>query len=138
MQTRKLGLILTGLLLLTTFSPLLAAEKTAETTGLTQSAVIQSMQDLTMEREAFAHGYNWGERAEYPQRLQEYNSQMQAFHLEEQYLRLDLYHLQGDVTAAERTAINIEQLENGIHGTDRQLPRETPVLDSNAAKGGTR
>ncbi len=151
MRKYKWGLILAGSLLLMSTSSLLAAVPEAAAT-LDQTAapkapalidqdeavIIQALRDLATDRETFALGFDWGERAEYPDRLREYNSQMQAFILAEQYLRLDLYRLQGDEKSAQRTALNIDKLENGVPGTDRQLPRDLPPGEAGVVKGGVR
>ena len=139
MRKNKWGLILSGLLLLTTVSPLLAAEVDLSVVQpLDATATILALQNLANERDGWAQSFDWGDRAEYPQRLVIYNYRMKAFQLERLQLQLALYRMQGDAAAAERTEINIDQLVNGIHGTDLQLPRVQPPVEDNSVKGGAR
>lgn len=139
MQKQRWGLVLAGLLLMSMISSLTAADG-AETViqPLDEPAVVSAMQNLLLERDNWSHGFDWGTRAEYPQRLVEYNEQMRNFQLEQLQLQLELYHLQGDQVAAERTANNIDKLVNGIEVTSQNLPRQLPAGEDDSREGGTR
>jgi hypothetical protein len=103
-----------------------------------EPSLVQAMKNLAQERDSWAHDYDWGTRAEYPQRLVEYNEQMKTFQLEQLQLQLELYSLRGDDAAADRTANNIDQLVNGIEGTPQNLSRELPTGEDDSLEGGTK
>ena len=139
MRKYRWGLLLAVLLLLSVTSSLTATDG-AETVLQPQDepTLARAMQNLAIERDSWAQNYDWGSRAEYPQRLLDYNEQMQTFQLEQLQLQLKLYLLGGDEVAADRTANNIDQLVNGIEGTPQNLPRELPVGEDDSLEGGTR
>jgi TolA-binding protein len=139
MRKYRWGLLLAVLLLLSVTSSLTATDG-AETVLQPQDepTLARAMQNLAIERDSWSHSYDWGARAEYPQRLIEYNEQMQTFQLEQLQLQLKLYRLRGNEVAADRTANNIDQLVNGIEGTPQNLPRELPVGEDDSLEGGTR
>jgi len=139
MRKYKWGLILTGLLLMSVTVSLNAADGTEKALQpQDEPAIAKAMQNLSLERDNWALSYDWGAREEYPQRLVEYNEQMQSFQMEHLQLQLQLYSLRGDEAAAQRTALNIDKLINGIEGIPQNLPRNLPAAEDDSREGGTR
>ena len=139
MRKNRWSLILAGLLLMSVTAQLSAADGTkTDLQPQDEPTIAMAMQNLALQRDSWAHDYDWGTRAEYPQRLVEYNEQMKTFQLEQLQLQLELYSLRGDDAAADRTANNIDQLVNGIEGTPQNLSRELPTVEDDSLEGGTK
>ncbi len=139
MRKHRWGSVLAGLLILSVVASLSAADNSKTAPQLQdEPAITQALRNLAIERDSWAHEYDWGAREEYPQRLFEFNEQMQCFQLEQLQLQLELYRLQGDDVAFSRTERNIDQLINGIEATPQNLPRELPVEEDDSLEGGTR